>query len=61
MIEPHVGKVKTDLSIGEFTIIIPLRNKVIAIVKISQKKKKVIAIVKISFCWNILIIKYLIN
>ena len=60
MIESHVGKVKTDLSTGEFTIIIPLRNKVIAIVKISQKKK-VIAIVKISFCWNILIIKYLIN
>ena len=48
MIEPHVGKVKTDLITDGFTVIIPLRNKEIAIVKI-------------SFCWNILIIKYLIN
>ena len=39
MIESHVGKVKMDLSTDEFTVIIPLKNKVIAIVKISQKKK----------------------
>ena len=40
MIESHVGKVKMDLSTDEFTVIIPLKNKVIAIVKISQKKKR---------------------
>ena len=29
MIESHVGKVKMDLITGEFTVIIPLRNKVV--------------------------------
>ena len=48
MIKPHVGKVKIDLITDGFTVIIPLRNKEMAIIKI-------------SFCWNILIIKYLIN